>query len=56
MLPVGKYVAKALNAELGFADTGTELVSVLFEITDGEHKGARVTWRATSPRRQRVAR
>lgn len=45
MLPVGKYMAKAIQAELGFADTGTELVAVQFEVTEGEHKGARVTWR-----------
>lgn len=45
MLPVGKYQARALQAELGFADTGTEVVAVQFEVIDGEHKGARVTWR-----------
>ena len=45
MLPVGKYVARAVQAELGFADTGTELVAVQFEITDGEHKGTRIAWR-----------
>lgn len=45
MLPVGKYMAKATRAQLGFADTGTEVVAVQFEITEGEHKGAHVTWR-----------
>jgi len=45
MLPVGKYMAKAVQAELGFADTGTEVVAVQFEVTEGENKGARVTWR-----------
>lgn len=45
MLPVGKYLAKAMQAELGFADTGTEVVAVQFEVTEGENKGARLTWR-----------
>ncbi len=45
MLPVGKYVAKAVQAELGFAETGTELVAVLFELTEGEFRGTRITWR-----------
>jgi hypothetical protein len=45
MLPVGRYTAKALQAELGFADTGTELVAVQFEITEGEHKGSHIVWR-----------
>ena len=45
MLPVGKYMAKATRAQLGFADTGTEVVAVQFEIAEGENKGALVTWR-----------
>lgn len=44
-LQVGKYVAQAISAELGVADTGTELVAVLFEIVEGECKGEKVTWR-----------
>lgn len=45
MLPVGKYTAVAIRAELGFADTGTELVAVQFEIKDAEHRGDKITWR-----------
>jgi hypothetical protein len=40
----GTWVAKAIDAQLGFAQTGTEQVAVLFEIREGEQKGQRMTW------------
>ena len=43
-IPANKYVAKAVHAELGHAKTGTEMIAVLFEITEGEYTGQRITW------------
>lgn len=43
-IPAGKYVAKAVHAELGHAKTGSEMIAVLFEITEGEYTGQRITW------------
>lgn len=43
-ITAGKYVAKAVQAELGHAKTGSEMIAVLFEITEGEYTGQRITW------------
>lgn len=43
-ITAGKHVAKAIHAELGHAKTGSEMIAVLFEITEGEYTGQRITW------------
>jgi hypothetical protein len=49
-LPIGKYAARAVSADLGRTEGSQdkapqEVVSVVFEVTAGEHLGARMTWR-----------
>ncbi len=44
MLEEGRYKAKAIEAALGVAGTGTEQVGVAFEITEGPAKGYEITW------------
>ena len=49
MIPVGKYTATALDAELGITDgegkEPTEYVAVKFQIEGGEQNGQIVFWR-----------
>lgn len=44
-LPVGKYHAKAVQAMLGVAETGTELVAIQFKILDEPHVDELITYR-----------
>lgn len=44
-LPVGKYRARAVQAMLGVAETGTELVAIQFTILDEPHVDELVTYR-----------
>lgn len=45
MIPAGKYVARAQNAEFGVSgQKGTDQVVVTFEIREGEHKGDVIDW------------
>lgn len=43
-LAPGHYKARAVEGDFGVAGTGTKQIAVLFEITDGEAHGERVTW------------
>jgi len=40
----GRYKAKAQEWGLGQSSKGTEQVGVLFELTEGDAKGIRITW------------
>jgi hypothetical protein len=40
---IGKHPARAVNAVLGVANTGTEQVGIEYEFTDGPNKGKRIT-------------
>lgn len=40
----GTYRARAVEAELGYASTGTEQVAVSFELLEGDAAGQRITW------------
>lgn len=40
----GHYKARAIEGDFGVAGTGTKQIAVLFEITDGEARGERITW------------
>lgn len=40
----GTYKAKAVDVELGYAQTGTPQVAVLFEVLEGDEAGSRITW------------
>lgn len=44
MIPIGKYVARAQNAELGYTQNGTEQVGVPFRIVEGPQEGQTITW------------
>lgn len=44
MVPAGKYKARGVNAELGFAETGTEQVCVTLSITGEEFPGETLHW------------
>lgn len=44
MIPAGRYVGIARDANLGFTDRGKEQVAVEFEILEGPHTGERRTW------------
>lgn len=44
-LPVGKYHARAVQAMLGVAETGTELVAIQFKILDEPHVDELITYR-----------
>jgi hypothetical protein len=44
MIPEGTYSAKAIEAALGRAGTGTEQIAVRLRITSGEHEGAEITF------------
>lgn len=43
-MEAGTWKARAREAELGYASTGTEQVAVLFEIVEGPYLGERITW------------
>jgi hypothetical protein len=43
-LAPGHYRARAVEGDFGVAGTGTKQIAVLFEITEGEARGERVTW------------
>jgi hypothetical protein len=45
MLPVGKYEAVAVQAMLGVAETGTELVAIQFRILTEGHADELITYR-----------
>lgn len=45
MLPVGKYKAVAVQAMLGVAETGTELVAIQFRILTEGHADELITYR-----------
>lgn len=48
MIAPGKYRAKALTAELGFAKSGNEQVLVNFQITEpGPHQNHEIAWYGT---------
>lgn len=48
MIAPGKYRAKALTAELGFAKSGNEQVLVSFQITEpGPHQNHEIAWYGT---------
>lgn len=44
MLPAGKYVAKAIDAALGKAGTGTYQLAVNLQVQEGEHKDKCIIW------------
>ena len=44
-LPVGKYRARAVQAMLGVAETGTELVAIQFRVLDEPHVDELITYR-----------
>lgn len=44
MIQPGRYKAKAIEGDFGFAGNGREQVAVLFEVIDGDHKGTTITW------------
>ncbi len=43
-LSPGYFKARAVDGDFGHAGTGTRQVAVSFEVTDGEAKGAHITW------------
>ncbi len=45
-VPAGEYPARAVDARLGENRRGTPVYSMRIEITDGEHAGRRLMWRA----------
>jgi len=45
MLASGRYRARAIDSQLGYAETGTEQVAVTFEILEeGDSQGHSITW------------
>jgi hypothetical protein len=45
MLPIANYRARAIEGQMGFADTGTEQIAVTFEIIEeGDFEGHTITW------------
>lgn len=45
MIAAGKYLARPLQAQLGYTGTGKEQVAVLFQVRDGQpHAGEKITW------------
>ena len=44
MIPAGKYKARGVSAELGFAETGTEQVCVVLEDTGEDFPGETLHW------------
>jgi hypothetical protein len=45
MLAPGRYLSRAIDSQLGYAETGTEQVAVTFEITEeGDFQGQTITW------------
>ena len=44
MIPEGNYRARAVEADLAHAKTGSEQVAVAFEIVERDNQGAQVTW------------
>jgi hypothetical protein len=45
--PTGRLAAKFLGYELGYAQTGTKQIGVLFEFEDESFRGRRITWYGT---------
>ncbi len=45
-VPAGEYAARAVDARLGENRRGTPVYSMRLEITNGEHTGRRLMWRA----------
>ncbi len=43
-LAPGHYKARALDADFGFAGTGTKQVALSFEILDGDERGEHISW------------
>lgn len=44
MIPEGIYTARAIDWLPGRTNMGDKLIGVLFEIAEGEHKGANAQW------------
>ncbi len=44
MIDTGRYLARAIDSQLGFAETGTEQIAVTFEIEEGDYTGHTITW------------
>lgn len=45
IIPKGNYVGRAHGYKFGESDKGSEFIAVEFSIEEGEHKGARLSWR-----------
>jgi hypothetical protein len=45
IIPKGKYVGRAHGYKFGTSEKGTEFIAVEFSIEEGEHAGARLSWR-----------
>lgn len=44
MITSGRHAARAIDVGLATADTGSEQIAVLFEVTEGECQGEQITW------------